>query len=111
MDSNTIATPVRYDEKSHHIFEATGHSVCWLSRNTHHPHWSEGRPEGHAIAAAINAYPEIEELRKEVERLRGETQLALQRTLLRLSTMRKLTKKEYNFVAEPAKRALAGESA
>lgn len=50
-----IKLPVRYDAKSHHIFEADGRSLCWLSRNTHHPRWEEKDKDGEYLASIINA--------------------------------------------------------
>ena len=49
-----IKTPVRYDAKHHHIFEADGHSLCWLTRNTHHPEWDKKDEAGQQIANALN---------------------------------------------------------
>ena len=57
-----IKTPVRYDAKSHHIFEADGHSLCWLSRNTHHPRWDKKDEDGEYLAAALNDSSRVQAL-------------------------------------------------
>lgn len=74
-----IKLPVRYDVKSKHIFEASGHSVAWLSRNTHHPNWDEDKSYGEYIALCINSYAQLQADKSELEERVGKYRAALER--------------------------------
>jgi len=67
--SGQIATPVRYDADSRHIFDANGHSISWFPRNTHDPRYHLMTEDGEYFAECINQH---EALTNELKELRAE---------------------------------------
>lgn len=58
-EGEAIKLPVRYDPSSHHVFEADGHSLAWIPRNTHNPRYGTRHEAGETIARYLNEFGNV----------------------------------------------------